>query len=112
MTPGAARGASLSTFSSDSSPVSPENPAPFAAAANTELLNAGPANAGQPAAGPSWRRLIAPYARPHSGRGILDLTLIKGKELGVGGWMTGKGEGKTARSRSEDGLRRGRERLR
>ncbi len=73
MTSGAARGASLSTFSSDSSPVSPENPAPIAVAANAEPANAGPPNAGPPIAGPSWRRLIAPYARPHSGRGILDL---------------------------------------
>ena len=28
-------------------------------------------------------------------RGILDLVLIQGEELGVGGGMTGKGEGKT-----------------
>ena len=45
-------------------------------------------------------------------RGILDLAFIQRKELGVGGGMTGKGEGKTAGSRREYGLGRGRERLR
>ena len=33
-------------------------------------------------------------------RGVLDLALIKGKELGVGRRVTGNGEGKTAGRRS------------
>jgi hypothetical protein len=37
-------------------------------------------------------------------RGILELALIQRKEFGVGGWMTGKGERKTAGSRSENRL--------
>src|SRR6185369_4169827 len=63
MTSGAAHGASLSTFLPDSNPVPPEN-----TAAAVE-----PPSAAPPGALPSWRRLIAPYARAHSGRGILDL---------------------------------------
>ena len=68
MTSGAAHGASLSTFPPDSNPVPPENTAAAAEPPGAALLGAAP-----PGAMPSWRRLIAPYARPHSGRGILDL---------------------------------------
>ncbi|HSY85903.1 MAG TPA: hypothetical protein VLA85_04985, partial [Verrucomicrobiae bacterium] len=66
MTPGAAHGASLSTLPPDVSPVSPENPA-------AELSGSAPLVVAPLGVAPSWRRLIAPYARPHSGRGILDL---------------------------------------
>ena len=45
-------------------------------------------------------------------RGIHDLVLIEGEKLGVGGRVTGKGEREASGSRSEDGLGRGRQRLR
>src|SRR5260370_34899873 len=44
--------------------------------------------------------------------GIDDLTLLQRKELGVGGRVTGEGQGEAAGSGTEDGLGRGRERLR
>src|ERR1700744_4650381 len=62
---------------------------------------------------PLKRDLYPPiHALDRLRRGILDLTLIEGKELGPGCRMTGEGERKTAGSRSENRLSRRRERLR